>query len=42
MGRPIGRVYMPDGTLQSDVTRCVVFRNDDLTVGTSYPIDPTR
>lgn len=38
MGRPVGRVYLPDGTVVSDVTRVVVVRKPDGTVKTSYPI----
>lgn len=40
--RPIGRVYMSDGTVVSDVTRVLVFRRNGDTFFDAYPIDPTR
>ncbi|MBP7070300.1 MAG: DUF4157 domain-containing protein [Methanothrix sp.] len=39
MGRPIGRVYMPDGSVISDVTRVKVIRNPNGTLDTSFPIN---
>ena len=41
MGRPIGTVYHPDGR-EEVVTRCIVVRDADNTVVTSYPIPAGR
>ena len=38
MGRPVGRVYMPDGTVVQDATRVRVIRRPDGTIETSFPI----
>jgi hypothetical protein len=42
MGRPVGRVYMPDGTIVSDVTRVRVIRYPNGTIQTSFPILPVQ
>ncbi|HKX28674.1 MAG TPA: hypothetical protein VJ302_13325, partial [Blastocatellia bacterium] len=39
MGRPIGRVYMPDGTIKENVTRVRVVRRANGTIKTSFPIE---
>ncbi|MEU0884375.1 hypothetical protein ABZ345_37785 [Lentzea sp. NPDC005914] len=38
MGRPVGRVFQPDGSVISDVQRVFVWRRADGTLATSYPI----
>jgi len=38
MGRPIGRVYAPNGTVIADVTRVRVVRYPDGTLRTAFPI----
>jgi hypothetical protein len=40
MGRPVGRVYYPDGTVKENVTTVKVVRKADGTVISSYPFDP--
>jgi hypothetical protein len=37
MSRPIGRVYLPDGSIVSDVQRAIVVRGDNGALITSYP-----
>jgi hypothetical protein len=39
MGKPVGRVFKPDGTVVPDVTRARVVRKKDNTVATSFPIE---
>lgn len=39
MGRAVGRVHMPDGTVVENVTTVRVVRRDDLRVDTSFPIN---
>ncbi len=38
MGHPVGRVYLPDGTIVSDVTRVRVLRNADGSFFDAFPI----
>ena len=38
MGHPVGRVYLPDGTIVSDVTKVVVLRNLDGSFFDAFPI----
>jgi hypothetical protein len=38
MGRPVGRVFMQDGTIISDVTNARVIRHADGSLETSFPI----
>jgi hypothetical protein len=38
MGRPVGRVYHPDGSVTEGVRTVRVVRRDNLTVGTSFPL----
>lgn len=42
MGRPVGRVYHPDGSITENVTSVIVIRNADGTLVTSYPIDQNK
>ena len=39
MGRPMGRVYMPNASPIENVTTVKVIRKSDLTVRTSFPIN---
>ena len=38
MGHPVGRVYLPDGTIVSDVTRVRVIRAQDGSFFDAFPI----
>ena len=38
MGKPIGRVFCPDGSVVENVEKAIVVRKANLTVRTSYPI----
>ena len=40
MGRPVGRVFQPDGSVISDVQHVFVWRRADGSLITSYPIPP--
>lgn len=40
MGQPVGRVYMPNASPIENVTTVRVVRKPDLTVRTSFPINP--
>jgi hypothetical protein len=40
MGRPVGRVYYPDGTVTENVTTVKVIRKADGTIRSSFPLDP--
>jgi hypothetical protein len=40
MGRPVGRVYYPDGTIRENVTTVRVIRRTDGTLKSSYPFEP--
>lgn len=37
MGKPVGKVYMPDGSVVENVSKVKVIRRADMTVNTSYP-----
>jgi hypothetical protein len=39
MGRPVGDVYRPDGTVVEDVTHVRVVRKPDGTIRSSFPIE---
>jgi hypothetical protein len=39
MGKPVGNVYLPNGTALEDVMIVKVIRNRDLTVNTAYPFN---
>jgi len=40
-GRPIGRVYHPDGSVTENVTRAFIMRNADGTLKAAYPVTDT-
>ena len=37
MGKPVGKVYMPDGSVIENVSKVKVIRRADMTVNTSFP-----
>jgi hypothetical protein len=39
MGKPVGNVYLPDGTVLEDVMIVKVIRKKDLTLKTAYPFN---
>ncbi|MBK8209064.1 MAG: RHS domain-containing protein [Rhodospirillales bacterium] len=39
MGKPVGRVYHPDGSTSENVTKVKVIRKPDGSVRTSYPVE---